>query len=108
MTSPKPAASTFFSVSAICRDEPISTEFSVRSSGRIFCSRYHVDEIAIARRHVCGIARERRDDAFLVVADLPGALRRFLRRVVGEMGEIAAHQRAGLGAVARASLMVEI
>ena len=69
---------------------------------------HHVDEIGVARRRGLGIAGQRRDHAFLVVADLPGALRRFLLRGVVEMREVAAHQPARLLAVLDAGLVVEV
>src|SRR5215475_3755310 len=54
--------------------------------------RDHVDEIAVARRRGGGIAGQRRDHAFAVIADLARALRGLLRLAVAEMDEVAAHQ----------------
>src|SRR5262249_23748036 len=53
-------------------------------------------------------AREGRDDALLVVADLTEALRPLLLGVVGEVGEVAAHEPLWHGAVLRTGLLVEI
>src|SRR6516225_6461194 len=39
LASSKPAASTFFKISAMRADDPRSTEFSVKSSGLTFLSR---------------------------------------------------------------------
>src|SRR4029450_5205077 len=68
----------------------------------------HVDEVSIARRHRLGIAGQGRDDTFLVIADLPRALGRLLLRVVREVCEIAAHEAAGLVAMPRAGVVIEI
>ena len=68
----------------------------------------HVDEVAVTGRRVRGVARESGDDAFSVIADLARAGGVFLRFVVGEMREVAAHQTSRLLAVAGAGIFVEL
>ncbi len=70
--------------------------------------RHHVDEVEVAGRRGLGIAGERGDHAFLVVADLARTLGGFLLRGVGEMREVAAHQATRLGAVFGAGLVIEV
>src|SRR5262249_10776860 len=98
MTSSKPAASTFFKVSAI-RDESASrTEFP---SG-------HLDEISITWRRRFWVAGQCRDGALSVIAYLANSLRFLLRLGVGKVREIAAHQAPRRMAVSDASLMIDI
>src|SRR5262245_57014600 len=52
----------------------------------------HIDEVSITGGSGFGIARERGNDTFFVVPDLPRTSRGFLLLVVGEMREVAAHQ----------------
>ena len=61
--------------------EPSSTSSRSGPRAHLVQAIDHLDEVAVARRRGLGVAREGRDHAFLVVADLARALRRLLAGV---------------------------
>src|SRR5215467_5903495 len=68
----------------------------------------HLDEISVARRRVLGIAGQRRDCAIPVATYLARAGGVLFGLLVIEKDEVAAHQAAGLPAVLRAGLVIEV
>src|SRR6266536_3180642 len=122
LPSPQPTSST--------RSSPRSVNWARLRSANHFCSDEtssysrpcHSDSTLIAAswRHVggwvtlpaaCarrrGVARESRNDALLVVANLTDALRHLLLAVVGEVRKVAAHEPLWGGAMLGTALLIE-
>ena len=109
MTSEKPAASTFLSVSVTPAGEPRRTK-DLRQVLRFHIPEpfNHVDEISIARWGVFRGGGQCRNDAFPVVAYLARSLLVLLFRRIREMREVAAHQAPRRRSVPRAGFVIEV